>query len=74
MSIIDLVKITADFFELDKSYICPVTTEELNQPAKRPPVTGFIISKAEKELEFKPRSFIDGLAEIKKQLLLVADL
>jgi len=72
MCILDIVKITADFFELDSSYIKSVSSAELNQPAKRPPVTGFIIEKAQRELGFKPHSFLDGLDVVKKQLLLVA--
>lgn len=71
MCILDIVKITADFFKLDSSYIKSVSSAELNQPAKRPPVTGFIIEKAERQLGFKPRSFLDGLELVKKQLLLV---
>lgn len=72
MNILDIAKIVADYFELDSSYIKPVSSAELNQPAKRPPVTGFIIEKATRELDFRPRSFLDGLAYLKNQLLLVA--
>jgi dTDP-4-dehydrorhamnose reductase len=67
-SILDLVNITADFFHLDKSYIIPVTTAELNQPAKRPPATGFVIEKAKRELGYKPHSFLEGLKVVKQQL------
>jgi dTDP-4-dehydrorhamnose reductase len=74
MCILDMVKIVAAFFKLDSSYIQPVSSEALNQPAKRPPVTGFIITKAERELDFRPRSFLQGLEEIKKQLILVGAL
>ncbi len=72
MCILDIVKITADFFQLDSTFIKSVSSAELNQPAKRPPVTGFIIEKAQRELDFRPRSFLEGLAIVKKQLLLVA--
>jgi dTDP-4-dehydrorhamnose reductase len=67
-SILDWVNITADFFHLDKSFIKPVTTASLNQPAKRPPVTGFIIDKAKRELNFHPRTFKEGLQVVKEQL------
>jgi dTDP-4-dehydrorhamnose reductase len=67
-SILDWAYIVADYFHLDKSYITPVTTAELNQPAKRPLRTGFIIDKARKELNYHPHSFIEGLGIIKKQL------
>ncbi len=72
MCILDIVKITADFFELDSSYIKSVSSAELKQAAMRPPVTGFIIEKAQRELNFHPHTFLEGLDIIKKQLLLVA--
>ncbi len=72
MNILDIVKIVAEFFQLDQSYIQPISSESLKQPAKRPPVTGFIIDKAVKELDFNPRTFLEGLAYMKKQLELVA--
>ena len=71
MCILDIVKITADFFNLDSGFIKSVSSAELNQAAKRPPVTGFIIEKAQRELDFHPHSFLDGLEIVKKQLLLV---
>ncbi len=61
-------KIIADFFGLDKNLIKPVTTEELNQPARRPLKSGLIILKAETELGFKPHSIKESLAIIKKEL------
>ena len=67
-SIIDWVNITADFFHLDKSFINPVTTESLKQPAVRPPVTGFVIEKAKRDLDFHPRTFLQGLQVVKEQL------
>ena len=73
MNILDIAKIVADYFELDKGLIIPVSSAELKQPAVRPPVTGFIITKAVDELDFKPRTFIDGLSYLKNQLLLVAE-
>jgi dTDP-4-dehydrorhamnose reductase len=67
-SILEWVNIVADYFHLDKSFIKPVTSDELNQPAKRPPITGFILDKAKRELNYQPHSFIEGLGIIKKQL------
>ncbi len=67
-SIIDLANMIADFWKLDKSYIHPVTSAELNQPAKRPPRTGFNIDKARKVLGYNPRSFVEGLKIIDEQL------
>jgi len=62
--------IIADYFNLDKSLILPIVTEELKQPAKRPLKSGLITMKAETELGFKPRSINEALAVIKKQLSL----
>ena len=71
MNILDIALITADFFGLDTQYIKPVSSATLNQPAKRPPVTGFIITKAEKELHYKPRTFLEGLEIVRTQLSLI---
>jgi len=68
MCILDIVYQVADFFRLDKSFIHPVSSAELNQPAKRPPVTGFVIDKAVKELNYHPHTFSEGLEVVKKQL------
>jgi dTDP-4-dehydrorhamnose reductase len=67
-SILDWAYQIADFWKLDKSFINPVTSEELNQPAKRPPRTGFIIDKARKILGYNPHSFIEGLEIVDRQL------
>lgn len=71
MCILDMVQIVTDFFNLDASLIRPVSSADLNQPATRPPVTGFIIQKAERELGFQPHTFLEGLAIVKNQLLMV---
>ena len=68
MSILEIAFKVADFFHLDKSYIKPVTSAELNQPAKRPPVTGFILDKAIRDLNYHPHSFSDGLKIVAEQL------
>lgn len=68
MSILETVKKTAAFFNLDTSPIKPVTSAALNQPAKRPPVTGFILDKAMRELNYIPHSFEEGLQIVKNQL------
>ena len=55
---------TAKFFGLDENLIGKTTSAELNQPAVRPPKTGFIIDKAKRELGFAPVSFETGLKNI----------
>ncbi|MGB0368808.1 MAG: SDR family oxidoreductase [Flavobacteriales bacterium] len=67
-AIIDLVKEVADYYGLDKSLINPVSSETLNQAAKRPPITGFILDKARRDLGYEPHSFHEGIALMEKQL------
>lgn len=64
MSILELVQEVARHAQLDESLIDVVSSESLGQPAKRPPVTGFIIDKAIKDLDFRPHSFRAVLDEI----------
>jgi dTDP-4-dehydrorhamnose reductase len=68
MSIIEMVRRIAKFFKLDDSIIEESDSSTLNQAAKRPPRTGFILDKAIKELGYAPHSFEDGLAIVEKQL------
>ena len=57
MSILELVERVADHGGLDKGLIQRVSSEDLGQPAKRPPVTGFNIDKAQKDLDYAPHDF-----------------
>jgi dTDP-4-dehydrorhamnose reductase len=68
MSVFDLVYRVADFWKLDKSLLNISTSEGIKQPAKRPPITGFILDKARKELGYNPHTFEQGLAILKQQL------
>lgn len=68
MSILELVHRVADFWKLDKSIVNPVKSDTLNQAAKRPPRTGFILDKAYRELDYKPHSFEEGLKVLDEQL------
>lgn len=69
MSILELVYAVADFWKLDKSLITPSKSNNLNQAAKRPPRTGFDISKAKKELGYNPHSFVEGLKVLNAHLI-----
>jgi len=55
---------TAKLFGLDQTLITPSSSQDIKQPAVRPPRTGFDISKAKKELGYKPVRFADGLREL----------
>ncbi len=68
MSVLELVYRVADFWKLDKSIVVPIKSDTLNQAAKRPPRTGFILDKAYRELDYKPHSFEEGLAVLDLQL------
>lgn len=59
---------TADYFGLDKTLIKKASAATFSQPAKRPPRTGFIISKAENILGYQPHSFSEGIAILSRQI------
>lgn len=67
-SIFDMANIVADHWELDKSLITAIDSSTLNQAAKRPPKTGFLILKAQTELGYRPRTFKEGLQVLARQL------
>ena len=64
----EFTQIISDFFNLDKSLINPIKTEELNQKARRPLKSGLITLKAESELGYKPHTIPEALLVIKKEL------
>lgn len=59
---------TADYFNLDKSFITETDGSKFSQTAKRPPKTGFIIEKAKKELGYAPHSFTEGIQLLDEQM------
>ncbi len=67
-SILELAQTVADYYGLDKSLIKPSKSSDIKQPARRPPVTGFIIDKARKELGYDPHSFREGIRILEDQL------
>jgi dTDP-4-dehydrorhamnose reductase len=68
MSVLELVKRVGAFWKLDTSIIQETDSTTLNQAAKRPPKTGFILTKAQKELGYKPHHFEEGLSLVSAQL------
>ncbi|MEO1450987.1 MAG: SDR family oxidoreductase [Bacteroidota bacterium] len=68
MSIIELARKVADFWKLDASLIAEIDSASLNQAAKRPPKTGFILLKAQTELNYKPHSLEEGLQMVSRQM------
>jgi len=67
-SILELAQVVADYYHLDKNLIKPSKSADIKQPAKRPPITGFIIDKAVKELGYNPHSFVEGIRILEDQL------
>lgn len=68
MSIADLVRKVADYWGLDQSFINEISSTSLNQMAKRPVRTGFILGKTIKDLDYRPHSFEEGLAILDQQM------
>lgn len=64
----DMALATADYFKLDKSLIEEVDGSVFQQPAKRPPRTGFVLDKAINQLGYRPHAFIEGLQILENQL------
>lgn len=45
-----------------------ISSKSLNQPAKRPPITGFDLSKAMQEIDYKPKDVRDAVKILVKEL------
>lgn len=61
----DMAIQTARYFKLNEALIECVDASVFSQPAKRPPKTGFDISKAEGILKYTPVAFGEGLSKMK---------
>lgn len=57
----DMACRVADYFGYDQSLLTNVTAATFSQPARRPLKTGFLITKAKRELGYAPVSFAEGL-------------
>jgi dTDP-4-dehydrorhamnose reductase len=66
--ILDIAYAVADHWGLDRALIEPIDSATLKQPAMRPPRTGFIILKAQTELDYHPHSLKAGLEIVERQL------
>lgn len=61
LSILQIVERIADFLQRPKDKIIRTHSKELNQPAKRPPRTGFDLTKAQTLLNYKPKTLEETL-------------
>ena len=68
MSVYEMVERIRKYYGLDNTNLSRISTSTLNQKAKRPPRTGFILNKAKSVLGYNPHSFEECLSIIKGQL------
>lgn len=68
MSIYEFAQVIADVFGLDSTLIQPVDASTFRQTADRPAKTGFIILKAQTELDYRPRPVREALRRIGARL------
>ncbi len=66
----DMALQVADYFKLNASFITRADASSFTQTARRPARTGFIITKAEEQLGFRPHTFTEGIAVVASQLLI----
>jgi len=68
LTVFNIAERVASFWNLDSSLLSPVSSASLNQDAKRPIKTGFLLDKARETLGYQPHSFVECLAILKEQL------
>ena len=66
----DMAIKTAEYFELDQSFIAQADSTSFSQPARRPPRTGFDLTKARQVLNYQPHTFDEGIAILASQMVL----
>jgi dTDP-4-dehydrorhamnose reductase len=60
-SILEIVQRIAGYYGFSQDTITALSSRDLNQPAKRPPITGFDLSKAKRLLNYRPKALEDTL-------------
>lgn len=60
-SILEIVKKIGTYYNWSTSHVQSILSSELNQPAKRPPKTGFNLSKSRKILGYFPKTIEETL-------------
>lgn len=68
LSIYEIANQIAEVFNLKSTLIKPISSEKLNQKAKRPPKTGFDLTKTTNLLGLETFSFKEGLQKFKEKL------
>ncbi|MHC8948079.1 SDR family oxidoreductase [Sphingobacterium hungaricum] len=67
-SVKEVVDQVADFWNLDKNLIHPISAKEIGQETNRPKITGFVLDKAKRELGYRPTSLIESFKLMDEQL------
>jgi dTDP-4-dehydrorhamnose reductase len=62
LSIFDIVMRVASYYHLPTDQVQRLKSDTLNQAAKRPPKTGFILDKAAEQLQYKPHTLEETFA------------
>lgn len=68
LNIYEMALEIANTFHLDTTLIREISTSDLNQPAKRPHTTGFILDKSLQHLNLPLQSFNENLQTFKNQM------
>lgn len=63
-SIYEIVRRLAAYYKLPLTHVKKLSSQELQQPAKRPPRTGFILDKARLRLGYDPKTLEQTLSEL----------
>lgn len=64
----EMALMAADYFALPASLITPTDASAFTQPARRPPRTGFDLTKSRKVLGYEPHTFREGIALLATQI------
>ena len=64
LTIADIAYRVADYLNLDRSLIRPVTTEEMQEATPRPRFSGLSIKKAREELGYTPHTLEEGMKKM----------
>ena len=61
MSVFEIVERIANHFKFSVASLKKISSKTLSQPAKRPPKTGFDLSKSQKDLGYNPKTLEETL-------------
>jgi dTDP-4-dehydrorhamnose reductase len=64
----EMAIMAAEYFGLDQSLISPTDASSFTQPARRPPRTGFDLTKSRSALGYEPHTVREGIAVLAGQL------